>query len=232
MFELNYYLKTTRLVFIYGASGVGKTTISKYVSKKTGVNCNNFETDLIREIVRGYSFSLRSKLLTSNIKSTDFNALENYSILCSSTKDLTIDELKIQSRMLIMPLIFLCEKLKNSNKSAIIEGVNIPICDIFSSSDLYLNFKDALFVNLYSSDPKMHLARLNKRSAYRNSVPLSNKEFEKIRIINDFYFEYSKNYIGQRNLPFKIISLDTTPTFIENYDAIFELQAQKIFEEL
>lgn len=227
---------SARIIVIYGASGVGKTSICESILKISNIYFDKIETDFMREIIRGYSHSLHNKIsnvsLTSNAEIEALEHLINFGILNSSTKDLTIEGLINQSNVLLYPLIMLCNRFKRLCKFAIIEGVNIPICDIFSNTNYQETFNNVLFVNLYSSDVKMHRSRLDDRSKIRKIDPLSFEEFNRIRRINDFYFEYTKEFIKQQSLPFKIISLDTTPKGMLNEDIDFNTIARKIISEL
>lgn len=183
--DKNYYLPKDLVILISGVPGVGKTTIS-YELLKTHKEFRLIEeTDVIREVLRGYNNYLASvyKLSIENIYSYDiFLSYEMARQQCNIMKNSIINIIKRQQRKGI---------------PSIINGVHII------PEELYLNipFSNVLYINLYIDSEKNLWDRLKNRNPqkyrpeyipliYQTNVDLNNslhnipKDFCKVYSIN------------------------------------------------
>lgn len=143
-----YQLPENLIVLISGVPGVGKTTISYELSKKYKEFRLVEETDIIREILRGYNNYLSSedKLSLDNIYSHDVF--------------LTYDMAKQQCKVMKNSIINIIERQQRKGIASIINGVHII------PEELYLNlsFPNIIYINLYIDSKETLWNRLNKRN--------------------------------------------------------------------
>lgn len=161
------------IVFISGVPGVGKTTISYELLKKI----NDFriieETDLIREVLRGYNeyiaeeFHDKAQFLFDKIEITDH------------TKLLSIDEAKQQCKFMKKSFEKIVARQQRKGIPSIINGVHI-IPEVLNGLGqnhniiyitLYINNEHEIYNRLFNRDPNSYM--LNHISLiYQTNVDL------------------------------------------------------------
>lgn len=147
------------IVFISGVPGVGKTTISYELLKR----CNSFriieETDLIREVLRGYNSFLGKRFPT---QSSD--------ILCQvritdHIKLLSLDEAKQQCELMRSSFENIAARQQRKGIPSIINGVHIvpeTLNGIVDNHNVifinqYINSEDALRKRLVNRNPNSYM---------------------------------------------------------------------------
>lgn len=153
------------VVFISGVPGVGKTTISYELLK----NCAEFrivqETDLIREILRGYNNCLENKFgnklsfMLDKMEITDYTKLFNY------------EEAKQQCIIMKKSFENIVFRQQRKGIPSIINGVHI----IPEVMDGLANNNNLVYVNLYINNEEEIYNRLlsrNPTSYMLNHIPL------------------------------------------------------------
>ena len=180
-----YFLPENLIILISGIPGVGKTTISWELVKTYKEFRLVEETDIIREILRGYT-----NRLTSVYKSS-FDEIYAHDIF------LSYDMAKQQCKIMKDSIINIIKRQQRKNIPSIINGVHII------PEELYLStlFPNILYINLYIDSEKALWNRLSKRNPqkynqacvpflYQANVDLNNslcnipKELCMIRSIN------------------------------------------------
>lgn len=143
------------IVFISGVPGVGKTTLSYELLQK----CHSFriieETDIIREILQGYSNHLKSEF-GDNV-SFIFEKVK----ICEHGKLLTFDEAKEQCNIMKNSLEQIVNRQQRKGIASIINGVHI-IPEILNG---LAGNKDIIYINLYVTDENILYERLLKRNS-------------------------------------------------------------------
>lgn len=129
-----YTLPNDLIVLISGVPGVGKTTISYELLKEHEEFRLVEETDIIREILRGYNEYLE------NIHDTPLN-----DVIYEHDIFLSYDMAKHQCRIMKNSIINIIQRQQRKGIPTIINGVHII------PEELYLNIKspNILFINLY-----------------------------------------------------------------------------------
>ena len=140
------------IVFISGVPGIGKTTISYRLLKKY----NSFriieETDLIREVLRGYNEFLKKNFgkaisfVFDNIIITDHNKL------------LSLNEAKTQCNIMRNSFEYIIKRQQRKGISSIINGVHII-------PEVLINISEnIIFINLYLTREDILKERIKKRN--------------------------------------------------------------------
>lgn len=144
-----YTLPNDLIVLISGVPGVGKTTISYELLKEHEEFRLVEETDIIREILRGYNEYLE------NIHDTPLN-----DVIYEHDIFLSYDMAKHQCRIMKNSIINIIQRQQRKGIPTIINGVHII------PEELYLNIKspNILYINLYVDSE----AALWKRLKIRN----------------------------------------------------------------
>jgi 2-phosphoglycerate kinase len=153
------------IVFISGVPGTGKTTISYELLKKYNEFRIIEETDIIREVLRGYNEYIRDTF--NDMASFIFDKL----LIEDHMKLLTIDEAKQQCKHMKKSLEHIIARQKRKGIPSIINGVHIVpeiLNGIFDNIDIiYIN----LFIN---NENKIHnrIANRDPQSYMLNEIPL------------------------------------------------------------
>lgn len=147
------------IVFISGVPGVGKTTISYELLRRFNAFRIIEETDLIREVLRGYNYFLKQEFPTqsydilSQIKITDH------------TKLLSLEEAKEQCNFMRSSFEGIVDRQKRKGISSIINGVHI-IPETLSGLaenrnviyiNLYVTNEQALYTRLFNRNPESYM---------------------------------------------------------------------------
>lgn len=171
--NMRYKLPNDLIVFISGVPGVGKTTISYELLKAYKEFRLVEETDIIREILRGYTNQLQESypFISNNIYSHNvFLSYEMAREQCRIMKESIMNIVKRQQRKKI---------------PSIINGVHII------PEELYLYVPDSsniIYLNLYIDSEEALWNRLKKRNPQkynRECVPLLFKT--NVDLKNSFY---------------------------------------------
>lgn len=225
-------ISSNHIIIISGSSGIGKTTISKQILKQNPDFYIIEEWDFIREAIRANNTYLINTL-TSDLSEqigdieTKLKEITRFNILNRSTSELPLKDILEQSKLLIHPLIKICERIKNKKLSAIIEGVNLPIRLLISAEETleyFIKSENIILVNLYASNYEIYKERLNFRNNQRQQSTISNETFNNIMNYNEYNRELSTKAFEKTNiLNDIIINIDvTSPRFsksekISNY---------------
>jgi 2-phosphoglycerate kinase len=193
--SMNVQLPNKFILFISGATGVGKSTVARRLIHKVPRFIVLEESDLIRESIRATLNECIDRLLTylnrKNSKSAHkYNRLElekllEWQIVNSSSKDLNSRSIKKQYQWLVPAMKQKCSRLNRLRVPAIIEGIEVSFDEMFN--DDYFkslgNSNNALFVNLVLSDVDEHKRRLRERSEERGESEAftGNKKYDPIR---------------------------------------------------
>lgn len=143
------------VVFISGVPGVGKTTVSYELLR----SCNKFrliqETDLMREILRGFTEYLNDFLCCNSYHAS----LPIPEIIPDHRKIFTYDEMKIQCTIMRCSVENIVIRQQRKRIPSIINGVHI-VPEILSE---LANRSNVLFLNLYVSSKEILRKRLSNR---------------------------------------------------------------------
>lgn len=155
-----YTLPNDLIVLISGVPGVGKTTISYELLKEHEEFRLVEETDIIREILRGYNEYLE------NIHDTPLN-----DVIYEHDIFLSYDMAKHQCRIMKNSIINIIQRQQRKGIPTIINGVHII------PEELYLNIKspNILFINLYVDSEAALWKRLKIRDPQKykpDRIPL------------------------------------------------------------
>jgi len=194
------------IVFISGVPGVGKTTVSYELLR----NCNKFrliqETDLIREILRGYTEYLNDFLCCNSCHSI----VSVPEIIPNHIKIFTYDEMKIQSAIMKCSIERIVLRQQRKHIPSIINGVHI-VPEVLSE---IANGGNVVFVNLYINNKEV----LRKRLSTRNPK----KYMPHIEVLFD-----ANNHIFSN---VKILSQDK-PRVFQNID-VTEINVDQVVEKI
>lgn len=144
------------ILFISGVPGVGKTTISYELLKRIDQFRIIEETDLMRDILRGYNEFIikesgsRASIIIDMIKISDHNKL------------LTFAEAKEQCRIMKNSIEQIVLRQRRKGIATIINGVHI-IPEVLQEISCYSN---VVFINLYISDEQKIYNRIFNRDPH------------------------------------------------------------------
>lgn len=142
------------IIFISGVPGVGKTTISYELLKRYNEFRIIEETDLVREVLRGYNDFLKEKF---NYK-VDFIFDEIY--ITNHTKLLSFNEAKEQCYFMKRSFEKIIGRQQRKGIPTIINGVHI-IPELLNGLQ---NNNNIMFINLYVTDKKIIYNRIKNRN--------------------------------------------------------------------
>lgn len=153
-----YRIPNGFIVFISGVPGAGKTTISYNLLKKYNEFRIIEETDLIREILRGYNEYLIDNYefaqnLSSDITITDHGKL------------LTLNEAIVQCNHMRKSLEKIIERQQRKGISTIVNGVHIIPSVLNGIADnkniifvnLYLESEQDIYTRIFNREPKSYM---------------------------------------------------------------------------
>jgi len=174
------------LVFIGGATGVGKTTISRELSHRTSVG-RLVSTDIVREIMR-MMFSLEL------MPSVHFSSYEAYQTQPASGifDNTVISGFLEQSRLVLVGVKALIDRAIKENISMMIDGVHI-LPNLINLEEITGAY--SVFFILTTKNKTMHHSRFlrrEKESSRSSSKYLKN--FENICTIQDYTIEQAQKF--------------------------------------
>lgn len=146
------------IVFISGVPGVGKTTLSYELLRRFSQFRLIQETDLIREILRGYNDYVKTEAGDKR----NINLVEIY----DNTKFLNYEEASIQCKYMKYSLIEIIRRQRRRGISTIINGVHI-IPEVLEDLAYYNN---VVFINLFISDKDKFVNRFDNRCKEKYSI--------------------------------------------------------------
>jgi 2-phosphoglycerate kinase len=158
--KLNFELPKGFIVFISGVPGVGKTTISYELLKMFDEFRIVEETDLIREILRGYN-----EYIKDTFKDKALFLFEEIEIT-HNTKFLQYDEAKKQCEYMKKSFEKIIGRQKRKGISTIINGVHI-VPEILNG--LYEN-ENIIYFNLYVNNEHTLFDRWGKRDPTKYTI--------------------------------------------------------------
>lgn len=162
------------IVFISGVPGTGKTTVSYELLRMFDEFRIVEETDLIREVLRGYN-----EYIKDTFEDKDLHFLEAIEV-AHNTKFLRYDEAKKQCKHMKRSLEKIVGRQKRKGIATIINGVHIVpevLDDLYKNDNivffnLFLNNKHALFDRWKQRDSDKYNAK-NLSIAFQTNVALS-----------------------------------------------------------
>ena len=152
------------IVFISGVPGVGKTTISYELLKRFNEFRIIEETDLIREVLRGYNSFLEQEFPTQS------NDIMNQIKITDHTKLLSLEEAKQQCNFMRSSFEYIVDRQKRKGISSIINGVHI----IPEALNGLAQNRNVIYINLYITSEQALYTRLvnrNPESYMINHIP-------------------------------------------------------------
>ena len=158
--KLDFELPKGFVVFISGVPGVGKTTISYEMLKLFDEFRIVEETDLIREVLRGYNEYIRD-----TFKDKVFFLFEEIEI-ANAAKFLQYDEAKKQCEHMKKSLEKIIGRQKRKSITTIINGVHI-VPEILDG--LYEN-EDIIYFNLFINNKHSLLDRWKERDPIKYTI--------------------------------------------------------------
>ena len=196
--KINYDIPRDFLIFISGATGVGKSTLARNLLMEIPELVIIEEADLLREAIRSENDRIVKHIVDhfSKIEGINKEALRKllkYDILKSSTINLEYEDINEQCRLILEPLTGVCFRLMDKGMPAIIEGVNLSFEAMFEDNEsfysTFLDDNNKIFINLYLSDSNEHKNRLRQRSNERREDARKRqtymKKFDNIRKTNE-----------------------------------------------
>lgn len=192
------------ILFISGASGVGKTEVSRLLLNSFPQFLILQEVDIVREAIRGYKESVNSSHLNCD-------SLNDHTLF-KSTSELSINDFIFQSIQLEKPIKNVCCRLKSKKIPTIIEGTNLLFNRLLTQeceNGYFINSPNMFFVNLYVSDSTIHKKRWiqkDKKTIFRDT----NVDFSNLIKINDYLKTETDCAINRFKSTDKIINIDTT----------------------
>ncbi|MEY8335006.1 AAA family ATPase [Lachnospiraceae bacterium 47-T17] len=143
-----YELPSDLVVLISGVPGVGKTTISYELLKKHNEFRLVEETDIIREVLRGYNDHL------SSVYQTPIDGIYSHDIFLSYAMA------KQQCKIMKNSIINIVKRQQRKGIASIINGVHIIPEELYFD----LSFPNIIYINLYIDSEASLWNRLKKRN--------------------------------------------------------------------
>lgn len=140
------------IVFISGVPGLGKTTVSYELLKRYEQFRIIEETDLLREILRGYNNYLRSSF------GDEINSIINEIEISDHNKLLSLEDAKVQCKIMKSSFEQIVKRQQRKGINTIINGVHIIPELLFDIS------KYTVFINLYVTDERIIKERIKNRN--------------------------------------------------------------------
>jgi 2-phosphoglycerate kinase len=185
-------------LYISGAPGVGKATVTNRLLKELGSNSKNtvqaHEVDFIKDTLRKYIEETDKRLIAALGESAmeTFRESEGYNYILKSSYECEREEFNRQNEIILEPLLEAGKVQQEKGIRTIFEGVNLPVKLIFAdNSPIARNFRRGkLFVNMHITEQTIHEDRLLEREMDRGVAQQHVVFMGNIRRIDaDYYTE-------------------------------------------
>lgn len=185
--NIKYFPQTTQglVVFISGVPGVGKTTISYEMLKRYDIFRIIQETDLIREILRGYNEYLQSMDRARLICDTPKDEI----LIPSHMKVFNYEELKDQCSIMRKSIEQIVMRQQRKGITSIINGVHL-VPEVLNG---IAGNKKVKFINLYINSIDVLRQRLSGRDE-KKYMPYLGLSFEANCVLHESTQALSKKY--------------------------------------
>lgn len=192
------------VVFISGVPGVGKTTISYELLKRINKFRIIEETDLIREVLRGYNEHLKVEF--GNQVDFVFEKIQ----ITDHTKLLTFDEAKIQCKTMKKSFEQIVSRQQRKGIASIINGVHV-IPEVLNGIaennniiyiNLYVTNEQEIYERIYNRDPSSYM--LNHMPFIFQTNMALYLSTEKISLSNHYVFNIDVTGLSIENTIDKI----------------------------
>jgi 2-phosphoglycerate kinase len=197
--DLNNIIPDGLIVFISGVPGMGKTTISYELLKKFSKFRIIEETDLIREVLRGYNDYLKAEL------GDQINFLFDKIYITDHTKLLTFEEAKYQCKTMEHSFNQIVARQQRKGIATIINGVHV-IPEVLKN---FAGNNNIIFINLYVT---------NEREIYQRIFNRDSASYMLEQI--PFIFQTNNDlYLSTQKLTFEfdnIFNVNVTELSVEN----------------
>lgn len=166
------------ILFISGASCVGKTSVAHKIITLCPEFRNVTEMDILRTAARSIVED------TVDLFQVDVKNTAAYKALFLSTKEGNFTTYKEQASFFINSVRNIVKRQQTRKIPTIIEGINIVPSLYFSNYTPIEGFKkDIIFINLYLSDETIHIGRRQNRCKERGYLDTEEKIRNTVRLL-------------------------------------------------
>jgi 2-phosphoglycerate kinase len=153
-------------IFIMGTWGVGKSTVTKEILKKTNIQTVQ-KIDALKSALRAFIETRNEKLKNKMPKETlaEITKFLGDDLMLEWTKECTPQEFKKQCNLMLEPIVRICNDLADRKTPAVIEGINLPV--ELLEHDFNGRTHDKIFINLYMDVKENLIKRLAERCVQR-----------------------------------------------------------------
>lgn len=195
------YLPNDLILFISGVPGSGKTTISYELLKQFSEFRLIEETDLTREVLRGYHALLKETI-----------SLPDKYIIYSHEKFFDYDTAYQQCNVMKSSICEIVKRQKRKRIPIIINGVHIIPEALYST----LNFSNILYINLYISSKSTLEKRLSNRDPKKYTETAISLCYRTNKLLHENTCALSKVHKNVSSIDITDLSLDDTLLKITN----------------
>ncbi len=198
------------MIFVGGVPGVGKTSLSGFLSKKLDINIV-LSGDYLREFIRPLIKDQESiKLLSTSV-------YDSWKVFGDKTGDNIIKGFEGQSEIICRGMAAAFSRAHNNGESLIIESLYINKNLLSLMKDLGVNAS-----YLYISDQNIHAKNLNERELYTHFKSPGGRLVAQLDVYREI-MNYSVELFKNAGFPiFDNMSFaDTSDSLYEHYASIY-----------
>lgn len=195
-----YELPSDLVVLISGVPGVGKTTISYKLLKKYNEFRLVEETDIIREVLRGYN---------NHLSSVYQAPIDN---ICSHDIFLSYAMAKQQCKIMKNSIINIVKRQQRKGIASIINGVHIIPEELYFD----LSFPNIIYINLYIDSETSLWNRLKKRNPQKYTYDCIPILYQTNKDLNSSLLRLSKELCTIYSINVSTLTPDETICKIDN----------------